>query len=207
MLYLYAITHPGPAPEVRGLGDRPVRAIGQGPLRTIASEHEDLRLEGGEEELWAHERVVEALMTRGAVLPMRFGTVVAEEDAVVAALEERGEQLRQGLERVRGAVELGVRATLAVPASERDPSEAAGPGTSYMLGRLRRDQDGQRAAARIHDPLAALARDSTSQVTWRERPVLKAAYLVDAGEVEAFRRRVEGLDGQLGEATIVCTGP
>jgi hypothetical protein len=208
MLYLYAITQPGPVPDVAGLqGVRP-RTTGEGELVAVVSEHDDLRLEGSEDELWAHEEVVESLMAQGPVLPMRFGTVVADEAAVLAALEERRADLEAALERVRGAVELGVRATLTVgSSSEPDATQREGPGTAYLLGRMRRDQDGQRAAARIHEPLSALSRASTSQVTWRERPVLKAAYLVDAGEVDVFRRRVETLEGELGEARIVCTGP
>jgi hypothetical protein len=105
-------------------------------------------------------------------------------------------------------VELGVRATLALsPQAETGPSREEGPGTAYLLGRMHRDRAGERVAARIHEPLAELSRASTSQLTWRERPVLKAAYLVDAAEVETFRRRVETLEAELAEAAIVCTGP
>lgn len=211
MLYLYAITEPGRADrEIAGFQGAPVRAIDSGRLAAVATEHDELRLEGSEDELWAHEEVVEALMGSGPVLPLRFGTSVADEAAVLAALEERRADLEAALDRVRGAVELGVRASLA-PGAEPEPAPAAagpqGPGTGYLLGRLRRKREGERMAQRVHGPLSALARDSTSQVTWRERPLLKAAYLVDAGGVEEFRHRVATLDAELADATIVCTGP
>src|SRR5205807_2635684 len=56
--------------------------------------------------LWDHEAVVEAVMQDGAVLPMRFGSVV---DDVEAFLASRRASLVAALSRVRGAVELGVR--------------------------------------------------------------------------------------------------
>ncbi len=40
-----------------------------------------------EDNLWQHEAVVEALMTDRTVLPVRFGTVLADEAAIQAVLE------------------------------------------------------------------------------------------------------------------------
>ena len=49
-------------------------------------------------------------MEQRALLPVRFGTLVADDAAAAAAVAGRGEALAGALRRVRGAVELSVRA-------------------------------------------------------------------------------------------------
>jgi Gas vesicle synthesis protein GvpL/GvpF len=61
------------------------------------------------EEMLAHERVVEDLMRERAVLPARFGTTLADEDALAELLARDGDTFRRLLGRVRGCVELSVR--------------------------------------------------------------------------------------------------
>jgi hypothetical protein len=211
VLYLYAITQGPDPPEVAGLRGAPLRAIGADGMFAIASEHDDLRIEANEDDLWAHENVVEALMDRSAVLPMRFGSLLPDEAAVYAMLRNQRAEFELVLAWVRGAVELGIRAVIEPEDVEVPDLIAAGrsgtPGTSYMLGRLERQRMGADVARRIHEPLASLARDSTSRLSAQGRPVLKASYLVDLGMVDDFRTRVEELDEELREATIVCTGP
>ena len=213
MLYLYAITESTEPPEGPGLRGAPLRAIGDDGLFAIASEHDDLRIEAIEEDLWAHEGVVERLMDRAAVLPMRLGSTLPDEEAVLSTLRERRPEFTEALERVAGAVELGVRA-FAETAPDTEPEAAAAasgagerPGTAYMMARLESERHGADAAARIHEPLAALARASTRRPASRRPAVLNASYLVDRDRVDAFRARVEELEDGLDEATIVCTGP
>jgi Gas vesicle synthesis protein GvpL/GvpF len=209
VLYLYAITESAASPPMAGLDGAPPRAVGDAGLFAIVSEHDGLEVEATEDDLWAHESVVEALMDAGAVLPVRLGTVMRDDAAVLESLRERREELGSALERVRGAVELGVRAAVVaepVSVGASTGADAAGPGTAYMMGRLSRERQGSEAAARIHEPLAFLARASTFRVSAQERPVLRASYLVDRDRVEEFMARVEELD-ERGEAAIVCTGP
>src|SRR3954469_20091186 len=147
MLYVYAISESSRPPQVTGLHDAPLRVVDAAGLSAIVSEHGDLRLEAGEDELWTHESVVEQAMGDGAVLPMRFGSSLSDEPAVAAALRTGQQGYRRALDRVRGAVELAVRAVLRLEAvsSEADGAVAADgavttrrPGTAYMLNRLDR---------------------------------------------------------------------
>jgi hypothetical protein len=207
MLYLYAITASNRIPAIPGLQAASLTAIGEGGLYAIASRHEDLRVEPSEDDLWAHENVVEELMSDGAaVLPMRFGTALPEESAVLGVLNERREGLERALERVHGAVELSVRVGIE---SEPDASDAgeAGPGTAYLMDRLRRERHQSEMTARVHEPLAPLARASTSWSGEPGRRLWKAAYLVSRKRVEAFSEQVNVLDRHLSEATVLCTGP
>lgn len=207
MLYLYAITEDPRVPDERGLHGAPLRSIGEHGLFAIASEHAEEPADAGADDLWAHEAVVEASMELGSVLPVRFGTTLPDELAVGALLRRRRVELKSALGRVRDRVELGVRAL--APAAETPPEEAdrdVGPGTAYMLGLLERQRRDAAAAARIHEPLAALACESVRNAKAGAAAGLNIAYLVDRDRVDAFRARVEEL-AEANEAAVVCTGP
>jgi len=210
VLYLYAITDSPEPPERGGLRAARLRAIDEGGLVAIVSEHADLRLEATEDDLWTHEEVVEELMNRAAVLPMRLASTLPDEEAVRATLRERRHEFEAALEHVRGAVELGVRAVIDIEPSDRPvagTTSGGGPGTAYMLSRLERQRRGADAAARIHEPLAELARRSTHRLGSQPQPLLNASYLVDRDRLEAFKARAEQVSDEVTEATIVCTGP
>jgi hypothetical protein len=216
MIYLYAVGEPQDPPgDLRGLDDAPLLTVTGGGVTAFASQHTDLELEANESALWKHEDVVEALMDSATVLPMRFGSTLPTIAAVRAMLVERSGELAAALERVRGAVELGIR-VLGEPADE-SPRQAStlvaaasgappGPGASYLLQRLGRSREINTLVERVHEPLAALARASRRRELGTSRLVFSGAYLVDRDSVEAFRARVEELDEE-NPASIVCTGP
>jgi hypothetical protein len=114
-----------------GVAGTPVRAIAAAGLTVLASDVDlaefgeaALRrnlenLEWLEEVARAHHSVVDAAVRLFAVLPARFATVYTGDVTMVAALAERGEQLRAALARVGGRTEWGVKA-YAVPAQSRE---------------------------------------------------------------------------------------
>jgi hypothetical protein len=140
------------------------------------------------EALWQREATLEALMGERTVLPIRYGTFVADEAAAAGAVAPRCAALRAGLERVRGAVELSVRVHADAPAPDT--------GARY-LSRAREARD-------VHEPLAALARAAVLRPT---RELLRAAYLVDRGSVGAFVAEVERLQRERPDLAILATGP
>lgn len=211
MLYVYAITDSRDEPEGPGLHGGRVRPFGERPPFAMASEHRDSP-HPDEADLWVHESVVEELMGRCTVLPMRFGSTVADETSLLAVLEERRAEFESLLGRVRGAVELSVRAQVAAHPHEPAHSNAArgdagGPGTAYLLRRREAQQRADDAVARIHEPLAELSRQSGRKGGGLRPDAFKAAYLVDRDRVEEFRARVRDLTDEIEEARIVCTGP
>src|SRR3954469_22527012 len=98
MLYVYAITQSPPPPSWRGLREAPLRAVGEAPPLAVVSEHADLPIEAAEEDMWAHERVVEELMAGDALLPMRLGSTVADDEELEAILRERRAEFQAALE-------------------------------------------------------------------------------------------------------------
>jgi hypothetical protein len=211
VLYVYAITDsslPG-SDDVTGLQGAPLLALECGPVKALVSEHA-VAPEPGEDLLWVHERVVEELMEGATILPMRFGSTVDTPEALLTMLEQRRDEFVASLERVRGAVELSVRAQLPSVAAPVDAESRLtrhfGPGTTYLLERARHQRSSEDAAELIHRPLAALARRSL-QKAGGDPHGFKAAYLVDEGAVEAFAERVGNLNATLEDLKLSCTGP
>lgn len=211
MNYLYAIVdQPRAAPEGAGLDGSPLRVVAGGRLAAIVSDRGDAQIEVSEEALWSHERVVEGLMGEGTVLPMRFGSVLADDAAVEAMLSERQEELTGALDRVSGAVELGVRAAWdpeAAAAEDAADPAPRGPGAAYLLGLSRSRRRASSLAERLDRAVDGLFRTRSQRLLTSPSVPVSAAYLVDRASVDTFRGRIGTLAAQVDEAEIVCTGP
>ena len=174
MIELYAIAgHPGPPlPELA-----PLRAVPFDGLAVVcgpAAEGEEIT----EEALWRHEEIVEALMNDRDLLPVRYGTRVADEAEAARAVAARREELRAALDHVSGAVELSLRV------------RAQDLGSAPDLSSLR-----------------PLARDAIEQVGRDESELARSAYLVERGSVDAFRAAVAELQRSHAGLGLLLTGP
>lgn len=210
MDYVYAVIGSGcAAPVQSALGGAPLRVV-SGELAAVVSDRSDAPLQVSEEALWAHELVVEGLMSNGPVLPMRFGSLACDDEAVEAMLCERREELSAALRRVSGAVELGVRAAWdpEAPAAQRAGEPAAdGSGAAYLLSLSRSRQRARALAERLDRAVAGLCRTRVQRLLISPGLPVSAAYLVDRASVDAFGDRIATLGAQVEEAEIVCTGP
>jgi gas vesicle protein GvpL/GvpF len=148
------------------------------------------------ESLWQREELLESLMEERDLLPVRFGTLVSDEEAAARAVAERRDELTARLDRVRGAVELAVRAHPREP----EPAPDAATGVDYMQAKGRSTE----TAKLLHEPLEFLARDSVVQ---SGPELLRAAYLVDREAVDGFVSLVQRLGETHPGIDLVCTGP
>ena len=205
MIYLYAIAEGLTGlPEMRGVADAPLDRLSVEGLDLVVSEHDGTDVAASEEAVLAHARVVEALAERSeALLPARFGRGFRDESALREAIRGRAGSLRDALAQVRGCVEIGVR----VLAEEPAPQPAIDSGRAYMEARLARNEETERLARELHEPLAALARAGTRTVGATPRLLLSGAYLVEPDKLDAFRRRVGELEAEHPRLTFVSTGP
>jgi hypothetical protein len=203
VLYVYAFVEaPATMPNVRGIDSVALDTEAAAGLEVVVSRHETTP-EASDAAIMAHAEVVEMLAgANEAVLPARFGGVHADADVLRAAVAERVADLEAGLARVRGCVELGVRAL--VPSLQ---AVVAPSGAAYMRARLEQRQEAERLADELHAPLAALAREATRTVGATQRLLLSAAYLVPKDAVAEFRRVVERLQAARPDLGLVCTGP
>lgn len=205
-LLVYGIVEAGDVdPFGRGLDDRPLFGIGEGPLLGVVTDHQGRGPEPTASALEAYEWAVRRLMDRGAILPAQFGSILPDADAVRALLRSRRHDLLGRLGRVRGAVEIGLRASWrAAPSAVLDRRPPSG--ASYLRDRLELRQSARRVASAL-DPLTTLARGSRRALAPRpDLPVLDA-YLVDRSRVGEFVALVEQLDDHLDDVELVCTGP
>jgi hypothetical protein len=174
VIELYAIArHPGP--PLPGLAS--LRAVPFDGLAVVcgpAVEAEEIT----EEALWRHEEIVEALMDGRDLLPVRYGTRVADEAEAARAVAARREELRAALDHVRGAVELSLRVR------------------AHDLG-----------SAPDLSSLWLVARDVIEQVGRDEGELARSAYLVERGDVDAFRAAVAELQRSHADLGFLLTGP
>ena len=205
MIYLYAIAEGlDGLPELSGIDDAALGRRRVDGLDLVVSEHEGTSVDATEEAVLAHARVVEALVGRSAaLLPARFGRGFRDETGLDEAIRARAASLRDALARVRGCVELGVRVLRQEPA----PSPAPATGRAFMEAKLARQEEAERLARELHEPLAALARASARTVGQTPRLLLSGAYLVEPSDVDAFRSRVAELEAAHPELSFACTGP
>jgi hypothetical protein len=141
----------------------PLEEFGEEPVRAHLEDETWL-----EDKARAHEAVLEAALEAGAVVPFRFLTVYRDEDELRRFLATRGDELRAALERVRGKVEVGVKAFVDTAVLERSvavaelDAEIAGapPGRAYLLQR-QRDEATRTEAAQL---VAEIARDSHARL-------------------------------------------
>jgi hypothetical protein len=208
VIYAYGICEPDaadPPPGRRGLGGATLRTLESDGLAAVYSRHRSLRTQPSPELVLAHERVLEAVMERGPVLPMRFGTELEGEERLAAVLAERHDELARALERVRGHVEMGLRV---LPARDRPGGGRDGQsGRDYLMARVADRRRAERAARELHAPLAELA--GASGVRDRPAPpaLLVSSYLVESGGVERFRARAAELAARHDDLQIAVTGP
>jgi hypothetical protein len=178
----------------------------------------------------AHEHTLEQLRRRATVIPMRMCTVYRTEDRVREMLRREEAALREGLEKLEGKTEWGVK-VLADPRlrrsahSERpsgdDAASPGGTGTAYME-RRRHERDAveragelmEAAAAQIHERLRATAADGLAAPL---RPtdddacemILNGVYLVRDAEIERFHACIRELQDTFGPLGLELepTGP
>ncbi|GGQ14565.1 GvpL/GvpF family gas vesicle protein [Streptomyces mutabilis] len=112
--YVYGITavsHPSLPEGLTGVGDPPgrVRVLKAGGLAAVVSDAPE-GLRPKRRELLAHQTVLSEVGAAGCVLPMRFGSVAPDDDAVTSVLAERAEHYRERLGALDGRVEYNIKA-------------------------------------------------------------------------------------------------
>jgi hypothetical protein len=113
-IYVYGIL-PGDielASDIPGVGDPPgeVRVVHSADLAALVSEVDLSRPLGSPEDLAAHKEILDASAADAPVLPMRFGAILASEDAVAhELLEEHRDELAGALEELDGLAEYVVK--------------------------------------------------------------------------------------------------
>ncbi len=213
--YVYGITassHPALPKDMGGVGDppRPVRVLKQGELAAIVSDAPE-GLRPKRKDLLAHQSVLAEAGAAGCVLPMRFGSVAPDDDAVTGVLAERADHYKERLRALDGKVEYNVKAShaeeavlhrvLAENAEIRAMTEAnrqAGGGSyeerlrlGEMVVAAVKAQEAEDAADVQHtlEPAAAAVSPGPDSSGW----LANVSFLVDRDAADTFLAAVEQL--------------
>ncbi len=219
-LYLYAITDlpEMPLPAQLGLDDAALAAVVWHNIGAVISSHDGEPPPASADALWRYEAVIEALMQRRTVLPVRYGTILPSAQAVTAMLCRGHAQFTGDIARIQGQVEIGVRfVPLAVcaEATSAAPKEPIAPsGTAYLMTKFAEVQDRERrraaateTARAMHAILKRLATASRFDAATADRDWTAAAFLMPRDATETFRRAVCGLAKAHPTLALLCTGP
>ncbi|MFF4210928.1 GvpL/GvpF family gas vesicle protein [Streptomyces sp. NPDC001796] len=218
-LYVYAITkdsHPLDLDGVKGVGEAPaeLRAVHSGSLCAVVSDApEDLSV--ARRDLEAHNEVQGRLWAGGSILPLGFGYVAENEDAVRAVLESRAEEFAQRLDELTGRAEYNVKGVqseddlLRTILEESEQVAALNArtreGGSYedrlALGQLVAQEVQNRQEAQAEEVLAALRPLALSEKVSppSKQYFVNASFLVDGERAEEFTQAGRELAERLGE--------
>ena len=161
-VYLYAILGAQPASCGNGVCAEPLRLVVSGDLVAVVGDVPDTP-ELTAMTLRAQDGVLRRLAAAvDAVLPARFGTLLADDAAVTEALARRRGPLAQALGRVAGCEQMTVRVwgdgAATAPAAES--ATGGGPGTRYLAQRRQAQEQAQRGAGGRYVAVVDDARDA-----------------------------------------------
>lgn len=220
-----------PEPGARGLGDPPaaVTLVRHGDIAALVSEIDPTQPLGRPEDLLAHEDLLDATATEVPVLPLRFGAVMTDLDAVEQELlAAHHDAFRAALDALEGRVEYAVKARFdeqvvlrevltedarVVELRDRigDQPEDATRDLRMQLGELvNQAVEAKRAEAtdELVEAVASYADQHVVREPTHERDAAHVAFLVEASRDDEFRAAVdEVVDRWEGRAGVRLLGP
>lgn len=234
-VYVYAIVPPS-APSafvVAGLspGEPQVRVVHGDAIAAVvgaspAADFRSLPRQDAVNYLLAHQRVVETIMQSTATLPVKFGTVLPSEDAVVKLLARGAEILAPRLAEFADRIQLELVVTwdlneiLGEIAAEREvarlkaevpASDVAADRAKIALGRaVKQSIDRRRDAirARILAELRPISFDLVENALMDDRMIANVALLLSSSAGRALDYKLAQLDQEFGERlNFRCVGP
>lgn len=196
--------------NVRGIGSAMVYGIDHEGLRAVVSETQIQRIRPERRNITAHQSVLHHLMEENTVLPMRFGVVARNTDAVCALLETNRVSIKEQIDRVKGRVEMSLRvswdianiyeyfiATHPVLREARDEvwlrSDTVRRDQKIELGRLYeslRSSERKECAEKVTEILQDYCEDIIENKVKKEKDVMNLACLVDRKNLDEFVKGV-----------------
>ena len=227
-LYAYCLSDEMSAPVIegaRGVGGVEPRVMEFGNIRAVVSDVEEETVSVTRENVFAHERVIREVLRQVTPLPFRFGTVVNVE-RLESYIDSHREELLDGLERVRGAVEMSVKiiwnpedirreAVGHEGAGKTAHSEGkGGTGAAYLAAKRREilgdellKERAERVAAWLRERVEDYVSESNVSLHATEALMLRAAYLVRRERLTDYRERVMSFKSERPELRFLTSGP
>jgi hypothetical protein len=219
-LYIYGIARKAEAPIVTAPAvhdsDNPILHVDCGLYTVLASRISIREVDATRRYMMAHTRVLERAMEQATLLPMRFGMVVPDEEALRARITRHAEKIGLTIPDLDGRIEVGLRVAFSEGVASKEigkdrpdlarKSEGLAkrnPNETYYeridLGRAveaalieKKRREGQRIAALLKPLAVRMIELGISD----EDGILNAAMLVARKDEPALARTVEALDAE-----------
>lgn len=226
--YLYAIIKT-PKPQefatlgIGGRGDK-VYTMHHNGLAAVVSSSPIVKYPVRRDNMMAHQMVLEEAMKEFTLLPVRYCTIAEDEEQIKEkVLQARAQEFEDLLEKMRGKVELGVRAFWTNTQEvfeeiiseneeiaqlkkriEEEKSAQKVYASKIKIGGLVKqalEQKQKKEAQALLDSLTALAEDFRENRILGDRNILNAAFLVRKEKEEEFDQKINELQQEFGERT------
>jgi hypothetical protein len=239
MLYVYGLVDCGGFETIPGDGHEAgdVVCVSCGAFAAAVSVYSARTIDATPQNVWRHERILERLMQDHTVLPLRFGTICPDADALRDFLVLSAGGFLENLGRVRGKVELALRivddnrgADLLGDCSRvpsRQPSdivpnrlsasnddEPVGRGAAYLRtllqhrhGEFVREDSANRLALLLRRQLDVVLDDVVCTAPVEASAYYRISCLVERDQVLAFADALERFRGDYPRFDVTCTGP
>ena len=216
-LYLYALVGDRPRALGRGLGREPLHLLVGRRFHLVAGHLDGEPPAPSPAVLRRHDAAVRRLAgTVEAILPLRFGTVAADEAAAWRLVEPRAVELAGRLVHVRGHAQMTLRLFDRRRAPAPSPRRRAedrdrlgrGPGARYLAARGQRyEADSLPELEALRQALDGLVADERIQ-RHATPPLLASIYhLVPRAGSRRYRARLARAAGRLAGRRLTVSGP
>ena len=171
--------------RVKGLAGEQLRTITLGPVAAIVGEV-TVRPRPTVANLLRYDRILTELWAQNAaLLPVRFGTILADSSELGHAVMLRGATLRRRLAVVRDRAQMTVLVPIPYPNRRRTPTRRARSGAEYLRGRAARDVP---QLARLRPAVRRWVRDERMQM---RGSIATVYHLVPRGAADRYRSALE----------------
>jgi hypothetical protein len=220
-LYVYCIAEGGVRVRKlpRGLFGASVRLLKIDDLAVLVSSYRGSadRIE----DAMTHHQVVRSIQKQTTSLPVRFGTIVTEQQ-LRKFISMHRRAISANLSHVRGRAEMNVRmsGTITgndVPEATKDEAQTVGPGTAFLLEKRsevlredRREQQKTTLSAWLHEKLGNLIKDERLNFVLsptQKAFLARADHLVDREHVQTYREQMAKAIAERPEIHFMVSGP
>ena len=211
----------------------------QNQIKNLVSEltkSEDAVQQGAAELLQAHEHVVDTLMQDTTVVPLKFGTILKDEEAASQMLQDQKEKFESLLAKFMGKVEWGVKVYANKQAllkhlmqsepefiSLQEKQAKLSKGAAYLLGKKVEAEVKDAVATRLAQIAESIFRELEKNACEaklnnilpqkmtgkKQEMILNAAYLFERGKEAIFRQQGNEFVGKYNflELDLEFSGP
>ena len=203
---------------IGGRGDE-LRTIFYNDISAVVSDSPIISYSISRENMLTHERAIEEIMKKHAVLPVRFNTIAQDEDKVKKILEKEHDKFAGLLKNMEGKKELGLKAIFMEDVIYKEIAEkyedikklkkalaSEPPAKTYYL----RVEVGRKVEAalgkerdiykeEILNTLSPLSQDIKVNNTYGELMIISSAFLVENARETEFDQNVQALADKYGD--------